>query len=149
MDEKIKIIDTILTTDKVPKYIKEIAKRLTPKLIEYNDEEGDFWGYTFKLKAKWKCGFESQLEKDTEALLKWCRRRGACAKLIRYAMWYNSVPVDDPLDRGSKYHLRKALKQGWHNKAYVVITDPVAQRFEKDNFYKEVPKPEVRKPVYL
>ena len=39
MDEKIKVIDTILTTDKVPKYIKEIVKRLTPKLMEYKDED--------------------------------------------------------------------------------------------------------------
>lgn len=145
MDEEIKVIDTPLATDKVPKYIKEIAQRLTPKLMDYKDEENySWWGYTFELKAKWKCGYESQLEKDTEALLKWCKHRGAYAKLIKYAMWYNSVPVNDKLDRGSKYHLRKALKQGWHNKAYIVISDPIAQRFEKDNFYKKVPKPQAK-----
>lgn len=137
MKKEIRVDSSPLTNKKVPKYIKEIAQRLTPKLMEYRDEEGSFWGYTFELRAKWKCGYESQLEKDTKALLIWCKRHGAEAKLIKYAMWYNTVPVSDPLDRGSKYHLRKALKLGWHNKAYVVITDPVAQRFEKDNFYRE------------
>ena len=137
MDKEIKIDDRILTKERVPKYIKNIVKRLFPKLMEYKDEEAGYWGYTFELRAKWKCGYESQLEKDTKALLTWCKRHGAETKLIKYAMWYNTVPVSDPLDRGSKYHLRKALKLGWHNKAYVVITDPVAQRFEKDNFYRE------------
>ena len=37
----------ILTTKKVPKYIKEIVKRLYPVLIEYKTEDGDFWGLYF------------------------------------------------------------------------------------------------------
>ena len=35
---------TILTTEKVPAYIREIAKRLAPCLMDVHDEDGDWWG---------------------------------------------------------------------------------------------------------
>ena len=126
----------ILTTKKVPEYIKEIVQRLTPFLIDYKSEEGDFWGYTFRLDAKWKCGYESQLASDCQKLIAWCRRQNAHAELIEYCYWYDKAPAYGAI-KGSMAHLRKARKQGFRNHAYLVITDPVAFRFEKDNYYRD------------
>ena len=74
----------LLTKNKVPEYIKEIVKRLHPVLMEFEDEEGNWWGYTFRLDAKWKCGYESQLKSDCVKLLNWCENWNAHAKLIKY-----------------------------------------------------------------
>ena len=126
----------ILTNGKVPAYIKEIAKRLKPVLIDYKTEEGDFWGYTFRLDAKWKCGYESQLASDCQKLIDWCRRQHAHTELIEYCFWYDKVPADGTI-WGSKYHLARARKKQFRNHAYLVITDPVAFRFERDNYYRD------------
>lgn len=126
----------ILTTKKVPKYIKEIVKRLYPVLIEYKTEDGDFWGYTFRLDAKWKCGYESQLKKDCSTLLGWCASNHAHAEIIEHCFWFDKVPTYGAI-KGSAAHLRRARKQGFRNHIYLVITDPVAFRFEKDNYYRD------------
>lgn len=125
----------ILTKEDVPQYIRAIVQRLQPVLMEYSDEDGDWWGYTFRLNAKWKCGYESQLVNDCEKLLKWCNSWYAHAKLIKYMWWYDEVNTTQI--KGSYHHQRKALNKGWKNHAYLVISDPVAYRFEKDNFYRE------------
>lgn len=53
--------------------------------------------------------------------------------------WYNEVEPSNEYDfKGACDHQRKALREGWRNHAYLVISDPVANRFEKDDFYKEV-----------
>lgn len=127
----------LLTQNDVPQYIKEIIKRLQPVLMEYEDEEGNWWGYTFKLNAKWKCGYESQLKNDCEKLINWCKSWYAYAKVIEYKWWYKEVKPSDELDKGTRWHLKKALREKWRNHAYLVISDPVARRFEKDGFYKE------------
>lgn len=125
----------ILTKEDVPQYIKEIVKRLHIATIDYVDNKGQgWWGYTFKLKAKWKLGYEHQLEADCEKLLKWCKRWNAHAELIKYMWWQNEVPCQE-WEYG-KTHYGKALRKGFKNHALLVISDPVAQRFEKDNFYR-------------
>lgn len=127
----------MLTEKDVPQYIKEIVKRLHPVKIEYEDEDGIWWGYTFKLNAKWKCGYESQLEKDCQQLIKWCQSWYTHAKLIRYMWWYKEVKTSYENDfTGTARHKRKALRENWRNHALLVISDPVANRFEKDGFYR-------------
>lgn len=127
----------LLTQNDVPQYIKEIVQRLHPVLMEFEDEDGNWWGYTFRLDAKWKCGYESQLQNDCEKLLKWCESWYAHAKVIRYGWWHNEVKTSgDYYPKGTKGHKRKALREGFRNHVYLVISDPVANRFEKDGFYK-------------
>lgn len=58
----------LLTQNDVPQYIKEIVQRLRPVLIQFEDEDGNWWGYTFRLDAKWKCGYESQLQNDCKKI---------------------------------------------------------------------------------
>ena len=129
---------TILTTEKVPAYIREIAKRLAPCLMDFHDDDGDWWGYTFRLNAKWKCGYENQLKTDCEKLVAWCNAHNAHSTLIRYSWWYNDAPLPNSnAIRGSKEHRQRAWKSGFRNHAYLVISDPVAYRFEKDGFYKD------------
>ena len=78
----------ILTKEDVPQYIQEIVKRLHIVMIDHIDDKGqNWWGYTFKLKAKWKLSYEHQLEADCEKLLKWCKRWNAHAELIKYMWW--------------------------------------------------------------
>lgn len=129
----------LLTQKDVPHYIKEIVQRLHPVSMEFRDENGDWWGYTFRLDAKWKCGYESQLQNDCEKLLKWCESWYAYAKPIKFMWWYNEVGTSNEHDfKGTHWHKRKALREGWGNHVYLVISDPVASRFEKDGFYNEV-----------
>lgn len=128
----------LLTQKDVPHHIKEIVQRLHPVSMEFEDENGNWWGYTFRLDAKWKCGYESQLQNDCEKLLKWCESWYAYAKPIKYMWWYNEVSTSNEHDfKGTHWHKRKALREGWRNHVYLVISDPVASRFEKDGFYKE------------
>lgn len=129
----------LLTQKDVPQYIKEIANRLHPVFMEFEDENGNWWGYTFRLDAKWKCGYESQLENDCEKLIKWCQGWYAHARVIRYMWWYKEVATTTKYGlEGTMDHKRKALRNGWRNHVYIVISDPVAHRFEKDGFYREV-----------
>lgn len=63
----------------------------------------------------------------------------AYAKPIKYMWWYNEVSTSNEHDfKGTHWHQRKALREGWRNHVYLVISDPVASRFEKDGFYNEV-----------
>lgn len=129
----------LLTQKDVPRYIKEIVQRLHPVSMEYEDENGNWWGYTFRLDAKWKCGYESQLQNDCEKLLKWCESWYAYARPIKFMWWYNEVGTSNKHDfKGTHWRQRKALREGYRNHVYLVISDPVAGRFEKDGFYKEV-----------
>ena len=130
----------LLTADDVPQYIKSIVKRLRPVNLEFENKDGNWWGYTFRLDAKWKCGYNCQLVSDCEKLLTWSERWYAYAKLIRYAWWYDEVRTVSNDYVGSKYHRAKAIREGWRNHAYLVISDPVARRFELDGFYREPSK---------
>ena len=127
----------LLTQNDVPQYIKKIVQRLHPVLMEFEDEYGNWCGYTFRLDAKWKCGYESQLQNDCEKLFKWCESWYAHAKLIEYKWWYNEVSTSTEYDfKGNRWQKRKAWRERWRNHAYLVISDPVARRFEKDGFYR-------------
>ena len=119
----------LLTRQDVPKYIQNIVSRLQPVLVDFKDEDGDWWGYTFKLNAKWKCGYESQFLDDCTKLIRWCEGWYAHAKLIEYKLWYDEFGY-------MRAGIQRALKSGWRNHAYIVISDPVANRFEKDGFYR-------------
>jgi hypothetical protein len=55
--------------------------------------------------------------------------------------WYNEVSTSRKHELNGTYqHQQKALREKWRNHAYLVISDPVANRFEKDNFYRAVKK---------
>ncbi len=126
---------TLLTTADVPKYIQEIVSRLH-EATDY--AENDLVGYTFKLYGKWKIGYESQLQSDCEKLIAWCKRYYADAYIASEHFWFTDVPNRTQIADGNKYHRRAAYLQGYRNYIKVVITDPVAHRFEKDNYYREV-----------
>mgnify|MGYP003292420194 CR=1 FL=1 len=128
----------ILTESNVPQYIRDIVNRLEPILVDYKDENGSWWGYTFRLNAKWKCGYEGQLETDCVKLVKWCQRYGAYAKVYKYAWWWDNeqVLINSTAMKGTIAHRTRALRSGWQNHAMLVISDPVAYRFEKANYYR-------------
>lgn len=124
----------LLTTEDVPKYIREIASRLR---LSMDYEEGDNPGYTFKLYGKYKIGYEDQLSSDCEKLIKWCQSWHADAYIVGEHFWFNAVEKVPGGFFGDKYHKRKAYRAGVRNYIKVVITDPVALRFERDDYYKQ------------
>ena len=124
---------TMLTTADVPKYIKEIVTRLKPT-TDY--EENDLPGYTFKLYGKYKVGHENMLVNECAKLLNWCKRYCADAYVASNHFWYADVPAPHAF-RGDLAHQRRAYELGYRNYIKVIITDPVAHRFEKDGYYRE------------
>lgn len=125
---------TMLTTADVPKYIKEIVTRLK---LTTDYAENDLPGYTFKLYGKWKIGFESQLQSDCEKLIAWCKRYYADAYITSEHFWWTDVPHRAGSFSGDKWHKRRAYEVGYRNYIKVVITDPVAHRFQIDGYYRE------------
>ena len=124
---------TVLTVADVPKYIKEIVSRLR---LTADYAEGDLPGYTFKLYGKHKVGYEEQLQGDCEKLLAWCKRWYADAYIVSEHFWYTDVP--EPYEHSStRAHRQKAYRLRYRNYIKVIITDPVAHRFEKDGYYRE------------
>lgn len=123
----------LLTTADVPKYIREIVSRLR---LSMDYAEGDNPGYTFKLYGKHKIGYEDQLVSDCEKLIKWCQSWYADAYIVSEHFWWNAVEQVPGGLFADKAHRRKAYRAGVRNYIKVVITDPVAHRFEKDGFYK-------------
>lgn len=130
---------TLLTTEDVPKYIREIATRLRP--INSSDP---IWcdarcqpGYTFRLYGRRKLGAEIGSRQDAEKLVKWAKSWFAHAEIIEEHLWYDHVDIGRYGYSGSKAHKAKAYREGFRNYWYVVITDPVCHRFEKDGFYRK------------
>lgn len=124
---------TMLLAEDVPQYIREIVKNLR---LDTRYEEDDVPGYTFRLYGKHRVGYESQLSSDCEKLLAWCKRHYADAYVVGEHFWFTDVPA--PHDFGGDLaHQRKAYELGYHNYIKVVITDPVALRFENDRYYRE------------
>ena len=124
---------TMLTTADVPKYVKEIVPRLK---LTTDYAENDLPGYTFKLYGKHKIGYEEQLMSDCEKLLNWCKRYYADACVASKHFWYTDVPAPHDFS-GTRSHQRRAYELGYRNYIKVIITDPVAYRFEKDGYYRE------------
>lgn len=129
----------MLCTDDVPKYIREIVSRLYP--INTSDP---IWnnpdcnpGYTFKLYGRRKIGAKVGSQDDVEKLIKWAKSWYAHAELLEEHMWYNDVPVGKWDFQGTRNHRAKAYRLGFRNHWYIVISDPVCQRFEKDGFYRK------------
>ena len=122
---------TLLTTAEVPKYIREIASRLR---LTTDYTETDLPGYTFKLYGKYKVGYESQLKTDSEKLIAWCKRYYADAYIVSEHFWYKEVAVG-PYAL-PKQQRKKAYQTGYRNYIKVIITDPVALRFENDGYYR-------------
>lgn len=125
---------TILETGDVPKYIREIASRL---YLATDYAENDVPGYTFKLYGKYKLGYEGQLVRDCEKILAWCKRHYADAYIVSEHFYYTRVEFPSWIGIGSKQHRAKAYREGFQNYYKLVITDPVAHRFEKDGYYRE------------
>ena len=126
---------TMLTQADVPKYIREIVSRLH-QTTDYADN--DLPGSTFKLYGKWTVGYANQLSSDCEKLLNWCKRWHADAYIVSEHFWMTDVPnTPGYFSPGNKWHRRKAYRDGFRNYIKVVITDPVAHRFEKDGYYRE------------
>lgn len=123
----------LLTTSDVPKYIREIVSRLR---LTTDYTEGDNPGYTFKLYGKHKIGYEDQLSSDCEKLIKWCQSWYADAHIVSEHFWWDLVEKMPGGFFADKAHRQKAYRAGVRNYIKVVITDPVAHRFEKDGFYK-------------
>lgn len=124
---------TLLTSADVPKYIREIVARLH---LTTNYAENDLPGYTFKLYGKWKLGYESQLTSDCEKLVAWCKRHYAEAYVASEHFWWADVSAPNGF-AGGRSHRRRAYETGYRNYIKVIITDPVANRFEKDGYYRE------------
>lgn len=124
---------TLLVTADVPAYIREIVRNLR---LTTDYQEQDVPGYTFKLYGKYKIGYEDQLKRNCERLLKWCQRYYADAYIVSEHFWWKDVDPSRSDDFYTREHRRKAYRDGFRNYIKVVITDPVAHRFEKDNFYK-------------
>ena len=57
--------------------------------------------------------------------------------VVQEHFWIDDVAKPSGAFSGDKSHQRKAYREGFRNYISVVITDPVAYRFEKDNFYRE------------
>lgn len=126
---------TFITTNDVPQYIRDIVKNLRPSVFE--PEEATLPGYTFRLYGNHRVGYESQLSTNCEKLLDWCRRYYADAYVVQRHFWIDDVEKPGGAYTGDKSHQRKAYRDGFRNYITVVITDPVAYRFEKDGFYRE------------
>lgn len=125
---------TLLTTQDVPKYIREIVARLH---LTTDYAEDDLPGYTFKLYGKWKVGYAGQLKSDCEKLIAWCKGWYADAYIASEHFWWTDVPYNPNGGfSGDKWHRRKAFETGYRNYIKVIITDPVAHRFEKDGYYR-------------
>ena len=127
---------TLITTNDVPQYIRDIVKNLRLSVSE--PEESAIPGYTFRLYGNHKVGYESQLSTNCEKLLAWCRRYYADAYVVQQHFWFDDVAKPgSSFAGGDKCHQRKAYREGFRNYISVVITDPVAYRFEKDGYYRE------------
>ena len=127
---------TLITTNDVPQYIRDIVKNLRLSVSE--PEETALPGYTFRLYGNHKVGYESQLSTTCEKLLAWCRRYYAEAYVVQQHFWFDDVAKPgSSFAGGDKCHQRKAYREGFRNYISVVITDPVAYRFEKDGYYRE------------
>lgn len=126
---------TLITTADVPQYIRDIVKNLRPSVSE--PEESALPGYTFRLYGNHRVGYESQLDTNCEKLLDWCRRYYAEAYVVQRHFWFDDVAKPGGAFTGDKSHQRKAYREGFRNYISMVITDPVAYRFEKDGFYRE------------
>lgn len=127
----------LLTTADVPEYIRQIAKRLRPVSPEQYTEEC-VPGYTFDLYGQHKVGYESQLHAECEKLLKWANSWYADAHIVEERFWYQKVSLGEFEPFGGKTHQRRAYRQHYRNHIRIVITDPVAMRFENDGFYREL-----------
>lgn len=127
---------TLITTNDVPQYIRDIVKNLRLSVSE--PEETALPGYTFRLYGNHKVGYESQLSTNCEKLLDWCHRYYADAYVVQQHFWFDDVAKPgSSFAGGDKCHQRKAYREGFRNYISVVITDPVAYRFEKDGYYRE------------
>lgn len=125
---------TLLTSKDVPQYIRAIVKNLRPAVSE--PDKTALAGYTFRLYGNYLVGYENQLLANCEKLLDWCRKRYADAYVVQTHFWIDDVARPVGAFYGDKQHRAKAYRDGYRNYITVVITDPVAYRFEKDGFYR-------------
>ena len=125
---------TLLKTEDVPAYVREMVPYLR---LTTNYKDGDIPGYTFELYGKYKIGYEDQLLVNCKKLIAWCRRYYAEAYIVSKHFWWSEVVPSCSDDFYTREHRRKAYRDGFRNHIKIVITDPVAHRFEKDGYYRE------------
>lgn len=118
-----------------PNYVMEMIPRLRCELPEREDIDnpiepwsyqagrvkGDMFGYGWRLYGKNRCGGEIGLMNEAKRLVKFAKRKYAEAYIVRPHFW------------NAKYNTRSvAYKHGHRNYVYLVITDPVALRIERE-----------------
>lgn len=128
----------LLTREDVPKYIKEIVSHLQPVSGgEYADHPEYEVGYTFRLYGKYKRGYENMITNDCEKLIKWANSWYADARVIEEHFWEKDCAVYSHGVYDYTRTMNAADRAHFRNYYVIVITDPVAHRFEKDGFYRE------------
>lgn len=114
---------------RVPHYVLETVKRLSPVFFEHKD-----WvGYTFRLYSKWPRAYEDSFKKELDKLLKWCQKNGAYTETVAFQFWFKQWE-DEKLDYLTQYN--RAVRLKFHNYADVIISDPVAVFLEELIKYK-------------
>ena len=107
----------------IPKYIQEIAVRLRP-IIDYENCDQclctEYIGYVYALMGKYQYGRNTTLPEDAIKLCDWAARQSA--DLSRYIE--------------TKWYSKAENRRGFRDKAYLILTDPVALRLEKAGFLK-------------
>ena len=96
----------------LPKYIVSLLeeKRLRPCLYKDNDDNRDFWGYTFRLNQRFRTTEDGRFKRDLQRLVDYAQRNHADAMILE---------CDYHMNRGSRI---------WS--AIIGISDPVAQAIE-------------------
>lgn len=102
---------TLITTDDVPKYVREITSRMYKTPVGAYEKE--IVGYTFTVYGRFKTVYDSRLERDLERLVKWAQRYYAESNIIATA--FN----------------KRIGKKGYVHFAVITITDPVCRILEK------------------
>lgn len=106
----------MIEKDKVPAYIRDIAKRAFPT----NEP------YRLKVYGRRKVGGEVGLVREVERLVKWCVKHYADACIVERHLWHDDYATAS-----------QAYRHGHHNHYIVEITDPIMHRFERDGFYRQ------------
>lgn len=116
----------LMSQTDIPKYIMELLPRLKPTVIE---QENGIVGYTWRLYGLRKVGGIRTLQTEAEKLVKFAKRYYAESYIVKEHMYYDDVPYQQ--FKGTKWHIQKAHRDGFHNYITIVITDPVAKQLEK------------------
>lgn len=105
----------LLETNDVPKYIRELIKNA----ILLNEP------YKIKIISKHKVGGEKGFNDKVDKLINWCKKWHAEVTIVENGMWWKKYQTAS-----------SAYAHGHHNYFVLEVTDPVMNRWEKDNMYR-------------